>query len=352
MSLSLKPTVRNILSAVSFPYHRYHHLAKGILDGDRKCLSKAITLSESSRDEHKVTLEHLLQFLISNNRSTNSEKTILRVGITGPPGAGKSTFIEKFGLKLISIGKKVAVLPVDPSSHISGGSILGDQTRMPALSSSPHAYVRASPTRGILGGITHATPNIIQLCEYAGYDFIIVESVGLGQSEVELDYAVDMLILIVPPVGGDDLQAVKKGIMEAADLILVNKADGNLINSAKNSRTDYENSIQFIRKKYPEWSTPVLLISSKENQGIDAVLEAIQTFQRKLLANNRIELKRSSQVVHWMWMTFKRELIQRAMNHPIVVNESRNIIQLLSQGKITYNHAASRLVDIFLGKNS
>eukprot|EP01035_Chromulina_nebulosa_P017365 gene17365-22913_t len=172
-------------------------------------------------------------------------------------------------MNYVNKGHRVAVIPVDPTSHISGGSILGDKTRMDKLSLSDNAYVRASPTRGVLGGIAEHTFDIISLCESARYDVVIVESVGLGQSEVDIDMAVDMLVLIVPPGGGDSLQASKKGIMEVADLIIVNKADNELLNAAKHTKADYSGSIQFIRQKYIWWKTKVLLMSAKTGAGLD-----------------------------------------------------------------------------------
>jgi len=235
-------------------------LGKGILRRNRVSLARAITLIESSVPSHREQAEMLLDYLAKEPREDLS-RPMFTIGIAGPPGAGKSTFIEAMGLKLLARKHRLAVIPVDPSSHITGGSIMGDKTRMEALSKSEDAYIRASPTRGILGGVAEHTSDVLYLCSAAGYnscsrnskhyihfalssyrDHIslgIVESVGLGQSEVEIDQVVDMLLLVVPPGGGDDLQASKKGIVEAADIILVNKADGDLLPLARSTKSDY-----------------------------------------------------------------------------------------------------------------
>ena len=262
-------------------------LANDLLQGKRFALARAITLAESTKDEHKEQAAYLIDHVLANSDrekfftdmefeafsgGKHDRKRMfvhphtLRLGIAGPPGAGKSTFIDALGCELVRSGHRVAVIPVDPSSHISGGSILGDKTRMEVLSRHAHAYVRASPTSGVLGGIAEHTNDVITLCEAAGYDVVIVESVGLGQSEVDIDQAVDMLCVLIPPGGGDGLQASKKGIMEAADLLLVNKADGTLLTQAKHTKSDYSGAMSFIRQKHAAWKASVHLLSSKEKR--------------------------------------------------------------------------------------
>ena len=240
-------------------------MINSILSGDRVSLAKAITLIESKNKEHQIEASMLMDYITNNikiniTNSFSNGKTF-RLGVAGPPGAGKSTFIEALGKRLITNSNlKVAVLAVDPTSHISGGSILGDKTRMEFLSRNSNAYVRASPTRGVLGGIAEYTSDIILLCEAAKYDVIIVESVGLGQSEVDIDKVVDILLLVIPPGAGDSLQASKKGIMEAADIIVVNKADGEQLPMAQKTKADYAGAMHFIRQKNKDWITPVLMV--------------------------------------------------------------------------------------------
>jgi LAO/AO transport system kinase len=239
-------------------------LADGILQGSRSSLAKAITLMESSRSDHREQADRLQQYLLSHRNIAASTSVwaspTFRIGVAGPPGAGKSSMIETLGMMLIEMGHKVAVIPIDPSSSVSGGSILGDKTRMDSLSKSESAYVRASPTRCILGGIAEHTADVVSLCESGGYDTVIVESVGLGQSEIELDQAVDLFILLLPPGAGDDLQASKKGVMEFADLVIVNKADGALLPLARAALSDYKCSVSLIRRKCLDWEPRVQMV--------------------------------------------------------------------------------------------
>lgn len=288
-------------------------IAKGIQNGERHALAKAITLIESSRFDHREQADLLMEQLASKEEG---RKNTLRLGIAGPPGAGKSTFIEALGMRYVNNGNKVAVIPVDPSSHINGGSILGDKTRMEQLSRSDKAYVRASPTRGVLGGIAEHTSDVISLCESAGYNVVIVESVGLGQSEVDIDSAVDMLILLVPPGGGDSLQASKKGIMEAADLVIVNKADGSLLDSAKHTKADYSGTMQFIRQKNNDWRSKVLMISAATGFNMELVEQEIANFQNIMIKNQCLWTKRTTQAKHWMRDHFRRLVLAEAERNP------------------------------------
>ena len=316
-------------------------LFDGIKAHKRECLARAITLIESSNREHQQQATLLLQELTrSHGRHANS----LRLGIAGPPGAGKSTFIEQMGLRLINKAHKVAVIPVDPSSHISGGSILGDKTRMEQLSRSNNAYIRASPTRGVLGGIAEHTSDVINLCECAGFDVVIVESVGLGQSEVDIDQAVDMLLLLVPPGGGDSLQATKKGIMEAADLIVVNKADGDLMNSAKHTKADYAGAMQFIRRKNIHWQPKVLMMSAHSGFNLDKVEEEIFKFHNVMKDTGSLIDKRTSQAKQWTIGQFRRLLFELAESNDTWEQKKLSLFREIDEGKMTPRAAASSLL--------
>lgn len=319
-------------------------LGEGLLLKRRDCLARAITLIESSLPAHSDQASHLLEH-ITKNRTLPARTDGVRLGIAGPPGAGKSTFIEQLGMRYVNKAHKVAVIPVDPSSHISGGSILGDKTRMGELSRSMDAYIRAAPTRGVLGGIAEHTSDVILLCEAAGFDTVIVESVGLGQSEVDIDAAVDMLILIVPPGGGDSLQASKKGIMEAADLILVNKADGDLLGPANHTKADYSGAMQFIRRKHSPWQAPVLMMSAATGFNLDKVEETIADFQMKLNAEGLIAAKRSQQRRFWAMGQLRRGLFAKCEALPGLQEHIAEIMRQLDRGQHAPRTAALAMLD-------
>lgn len=348
----MKMSIRKLSSVTTMK------LADGIIHGRRDCLAKAITLVESTRLDHKNEANVLLQkisdhnFISSSKGDTNlyNNGKTLRLGIAGPPGAGKSTFIDNIGMRLIANQHKVAVIPVDPSSHISGGSILGDKTRMDNLSRSDDAYVRASPTRGVLGGIAEHTSDVIKLCEAAGYDVVIVESVGLGQSEVDIDNAVDMLLVIVPPGGGDGLQASKKGIMEVADLVVVNKADGSLESAAKHTKADYSGSMQFIRQKHNDWRAPVLMMSARTGAGIDEVVDTINKFHEVMVSNGGLVKKRSTQLLHWMRGQLRRQIIEHLEKDPVISVEMKKFSSDVVVGKLTPRLAASRIMNTYFNE--
>jgi len=319
-------------------------LFEGIKAKRRDCLARAITLIESSNPAHQQQASYLLQNLASEGYTKMDEKT-LRIGIAGPPGAGKSTFIEQMGLRFIAKSNKVAVIPVDPSSHISGGSILGDMTRMELLSRSMDAYIRASPTRGVLGGIAEHTSDVISLCEAAGFNTVIVESVGLGQSEVDIDSAVDMLVLLVPPGGGDSLQGIKKGIMEAADLVVINKADGDLLSSAKHTKADYAGAMHFIRRKHYDWEPKVLMMSARTGYNIDKVEDEIARYQEMMIANGHLKQKRIKQAKHWALGQFQSLLFAQVEEDPIYAGKQKVLNQQLEQGLVTPRSAAQELFE-------
>lgn len=321
-------------------------LGEGLRVGRRDSLAKAITLIESTNRSHQEQAALLLQHLTDEAYGSKSKPPTLRLGIAGPPGAGKSTFIEKIGMKFLAEdpNNKVAVIPVDPSSHISGGSILGDKTRMEELSRTLRAYIRASPTRGVLGGIAEHTADVISLCEHASFNIVIVESVGLGQSEVDIDGAVDMLLLVVPPTAGDSLQASKKGIMEAADLIIVNKADGELMSSAKHTKADYGGALQFIRLKHEAWYPKAMMMSAHTGFNLNEVYEQILKFHTTMVENGGLQEKRLRQVRQWADGQYKRMLINRISDHPTFQENLARMDQLLQSGRMTPRAAAATLV--------
>ncbi|MDG2328293.1 MAG: methylmalonyl Co-A mutase-associated GTPase MeaB, partial [Halioglobus sp.] len=260
-----------------------------LLSGNRRSLAKAITLVESKLATHRDQAQDILEQILPH--SGNS----IRIGITGVPGVGKSTFIEAFGLYLIAQGKRVAVLAVDPSSPIAGGSILGDKTRMEELSRREEAYIRPSPSEGTLGGVAQKTRETMLLCEAAGYDVILVETVGVGQSEYQVAGMVDFFMVLMLPGGGDELQGIKRGIMELADFILVNKADGDLETVATRAVAEYRMALQLIRQRSEHWSVPVAACSALNDEGIDEGLRVIQDYESIMRSHGEIARRRSSQ---------------------------------------------------------
>ena len=251
------------------------------------------------------------------------------------------------GLSFLADGHKVAVLPVDPSSHITGGSILGDKTRMNELSKSMQSFIRPLASRGALGGITENVPDIIFLCESARYDVIFIESVGVGQSEVEIDQAVDISILLLPPVAGDDLQASKKGILETIDLFVINKYDGELKQSAMKTKYDYLSQIQFNRRKYENWIPPVLLASSKTGDGILQIKENILQFKSIQIQNGYFERKRKYQQRYWMWAKFKSSLLVKALSDVSIQQAGDKLSASLDKGAMTPRAAAKELLKLY-----
>ena len=269
-------------------------LKDGILSGDRGALSRAITLAESSRPDDQATAQELIAELLPKTGGS------ARVGLTGVPGAGKSTTIEALGLWLVERGKKVAVLTIDPSSTRTGGSILGDKTRMQNLSVSEDAFIRPSPTGGVLGGVARRTREAILLCEAAGYDVVLVESVGVGQSESELADLVDTLCLLLVPGTGDELQGIKRGIMETADVVVVNKADGERINLAKRARGDFRQALHMLPPSTPGWETPVLTASALEGLGLAEIWDAIEGHRAVLAESGLLDERRARQKAVWL----------------------------------------------------
>ena len=302
MSKGINPNIR--LKAKSLKPLEYY--IKGIREGDRFVLSEALTLIESNNRTHRQLGEEILGGI------DLSQKDTLRIGITGSPGVGKSTFIESLGRHFITKGKKVSVLAVDPSSTKSQGSILGDKTRMPLLSTDENAFVRPTASANRLGGVAQATKESIALCEAAGYDIVLIESVGVGQSETELADLVDIYLLLLLPGGGDGVQGIKRGIVELADVMVVNKYDGDYKSLAERSRKDFAMANTLFHHDLDGWRVPVLLCSSLKDQGFDAILEKINTFESQSKKEGFFSSKREKQDREWLSAQIKEVLIHKA----------------------------------------
>ena len=283
----------------------------GLKKKNRYVLSECITLLESNNIKKQILSESLITSLAENTY------TSIRLGITGTPGVGKSTFIESLGLILIEKGYRPAILAIDPSSNKSQGSILGDKTRMEKLSVNPNAFIRPTPAAGVLGGIALHTKDSILLCEAAGFDFIIVETVGIGQSEVEVDNITDLNLLLLQPGAGDDIQGIKRGIMENADIFVINKADGLQLDLAKSTKISYQNALQLFHHRESEWDSPVLLCSSLENQGINEVFEAMMRYIRLISDNGFFFLQRKTQETKW----FEKQSLR--LIHSVVMSKTK-----------------------------
>jgi LAO/AO transport system kinase len=266
----------------------------GVRSGDRALLARAITLVESTKPEHQERSQALLQALLPSTGGA------LRLGVTGVPGVGKSTTIDELGMNLAQAGHKVAVLAVDPTSRRTGGSILGDKTRMSRLAQEPRAFIRPSPTSGTLGGVTRKTRETMALCEAAGFDVIIVETVGVGQSEIAVADMVDFFLVLLLAGGGDDLQGIKKGIIEIADMIAINKADGDNVTRAERAAAEYRAALQILNPPSPTWSPPVVTISGRENKGLDKLWEKVLAHRQALTQSGELAERRQRQAVAWM----------------------------------------------------
>jgi len=318
----------------------YAALAAGIAAGERPALARAITLIESTRADHRARAEALLAEVMG--RTGHS----LRLGVSGVPGVGKSTFIEAFGLMLTGQGHRVAVLAVDPSSRRTGGSILGDKTRMEELSRDPNAFIRPSPTGGSLGGVARRTREAMLLCEAAGFDVIIVETVGVGQSETAVADMVDLFLLLLLPSGGDELQGIKKGIVELADLVVVNKADGELAPAASRAAAEYQSALRMLRPLSEAWQVPVLRCSSLEKRGMTEIWEAALRF-RDLLGPQGLAEKRGGQARAWMWSAVEDSLATAFRRHPAVAARLPELEAKVAAGEVPATLAAEELLRLF-----
>ena len=310
-----------------------------LVEGNRRALAKAITLVESKLESHREQSQDMLEKLLP--KTGNS----IRIGITGIPGVGKSTFIETFGLYLVEQGKKVAVLAVDPSSPLEGGSILGDKTRMELLSRSENAFIRPSPSEGSLGGVAQKTRETMLLCEAAGYDVILVETVGVGQSEYEVAGMVDFFMVLMLPNAGDELQGIKKGIMELADALVINKADGDSINLAEQTRRHYTSAMGLLRHT-SFWTPQVLSCSAQLKKGIDAVWGMISNSHIEATKNGSFDAKRTQQNKEWMQKLIM-ELLELKLNQNEAVKQLKpELEQKVINGETTPFVAANRLIDL------
>ncbi|MGE3619113.1 MAG: methylmalonyl Co-A mutase-associated GTPase MeaB [Acidimicrobiia bacterium] len=318
-------------------------LAEGVLAGDRRSLARAITLVESTRDDHRREAGELLDALVG---ATGGAR---RIGVSGAPGAGKSTLIEALGVHALGRGHKVAVLAVDPSSARSGGSILGDKTRMSELGRHADAYVRPTPSGGALGGVARRTREALLVCEAAGFDVVFVETVGVGQSEVAVADMVDLFLLVAAPAGGDELQGIKRGIMELADLIVVNKADGDLAPAARRSSADLLRAVHLLRPKRPGWTVEVRLASALTGEGVAALWDDLVAAGDRLRAEGLLDGIRAGQAVSWMWSEITDSLLDRFRSDAGVRAAVAGLEQEVASGRTSATGAARALLAEFLG---
>jgi LAO/AO transport system kinase len=329
---------------VTQPAETSESLIEGIRSGDRRSLARAITFAESTRAEHRVIADAVLEAVLPTTGNA------VRIGISGPPGVGKSTFIESFGNHIIDEGHQLAVLAVDPSSRLTGGSILGDKTRMGELVNRPEAFIRPSPGGSQLGGVARRTREAMLLCEAAGFDVVIVETIGVGQSEVAVSDMVDLFALLVSPGGGDELQGIKRGIMELADLVIVNKADGDLAAAAARTRGDYASAVHLLRPKWNAWATEVLACSALNGIGVSEVWDAVTTFREAVTSNGELAEARSAQATAWLWSEIGDTLLDRFRSHPAIAVQLEATELDVASGLITPGRAANQLLDTFISE--
>ncbi|AJE81098.1 arginine/ornithine transport system ATPase [Streptomyces albus] len=320
--------------------------AKGVLDGSRAFIARAITLVESTRPDHRELAQRLLIDLLPHSGRAR------RIGITGVPGVGKSTFIDALGTMLTGLGHKVAVLAVDPSSSRTGGSILGDKTRMERLSADPNAFVRPSPTSGTLGGVARATRESIVVMEAAGYDVVLVETVGVGQSETAVANMVDTFLMLTLARTGDQLQGIKKGVLELSDLVAVNKADGPHERDAKAAARELAGALRLMQPVDAAWTPPVLTCSAREGSGLDTLWERLEQHRTLLESTGRLEAKRREQQVDWTWSMVREQLLTRMREHPEVRRLAPEVEQQVRGGELTATLAAQRLLEAFGGEEA
>ncbi len=320
--------------------------AKGVLDGDRGILARAITLVESQRADHRERAQELLVELLPHAGGA------IRVGITGVPGVGKSTFIDQLGTQLTAAGHRVAVLAVDPSSTRTGGSILGDKTRMARLAVDPAAFIRPSPTSGTLGGVARATRETIVLMEAAGYDVVLVETVGVGQSEVTVAGMVDSFLFLTLARTGDQLQGIKKGVLELADVIAVNKADGDHERDARRAARELSGALRMIYGPEAVWTPPVLTCSGLTGTGLDTVWHQLERHRAYLVESGELEARRQRQQVDWTWAMVRDQLLDRLVRHPGVREIVDDVERDVREGRSTATLAAERILRAFSGEPS
>ncbi|ROL42592.1 Methylmalonic aciduria type A protein, mitochondrial [Anabarilius grahami] len=351
-------------------------LCDGLIGGQRAALAESITLVETQHQRKKelsqVLLQRVLAFRPEQERRNGGKPVAFRVGLSGPPGAGKSSFIEVIGKMLTGRGHKVSVLAVDPSSCTTGGSLMGDKTRMTELSRDMNAYIRPSPTSGTLGGVTRTTNEAIVLCEGAGYDIVLVETVGVGQSEFAVADMVDMFVLLIPPAGGDELQAIliflrfllvdslaesglncifkkgiKRGIIEMADLVVVTKSDGELLAPARKIQAEYTSALKLLRKKSKVWKPKVVRISSQTGQGVPELWDTMLQFRDAMLSSGELRARRQTQQKVWLWNLIQENALRHFQQHPAVRVELPELERRVTCGDISPGLAADLLLKVF-----
>jgi LAO/AO transport system kinase len=315
--------------------------AEAIRGGDRKAMAKAITLLESKRPDKAERGRAILEELVPHAGQS------MRVGVTGPPGVGKSTFIESLGIYLLERGHQVAVLAVDPSSPVTGGSILGDKTRMERLAQEAGAFIRPSPSGGSLGGVAERTREAVLVCEAAGYDVVIVETVGIGQSEVSVRSMVDFFLVLLQPGAGDELQGIKKGVLELADSLVVNKADGAQLAAAERCAGEHTQALGLLHVRSANWTPRVLMVSSLQNTGIDAVWEAILEHTAALESSGERQTRRKDQARQWMWSLVEEGLRSSFRAHPAVASQIDSLEHAVQNLEISPAAAARALLEAF-----
>jgi LAO/AO transport system kinase len=317
-------------------------LFRGIRENDRATLGRAITLVESNAPDDRERAQKLLTNILSDTGGSH------RIGISGVPGVGKSTFIETFGLRLVDEGHRVAVLAVDPSSSVSKGSILGDKTRMEKLAASDNAFIRPSPTGGSLGGVARKTREAILVCEAAGYDVVLVETVGVGQSETAVAEMVDFFLLLKLAGAGDELQGIKRGILELADLIAINKADGDNLAAAELARSEFERALGILRPADEDgWTPKVVTSSGQSGDGLDEIWEIISEHHELLSGNGELERRRRRQLLGWMWSLVDEGLRVAVREHSEVATTLADVEQDVLEGRTTPSAAAGKILEAF-----
>ncbi|PLX39009.1 MAG: methylmalonyl Co-A mutase-associated GTPase MeaB [Hyphomicrobiales bacterium] len=315
-------------------------MAEKIRSGDRATLARAITLVESKKPDHRAKARELLQLLLPETGHAH------RIGITGVPGVGKSTTIDMLGANLTAAGHKVAVLAVDPSSTVTGGSILGDKTRMAQLATDPNAFIRPSPSAGTLGGVAAKTRETMLLCEAAGFDVILVETVGIGQSETTVAEMVDFFLVLMLPGAGDELQGIKKGVLEIADMIAVNKADGDGLTRAQAAASEYRGALNILAPRSLTWSPPVITISGRANEGLDRLWQEILNHREALTASGEYEEKRRRQQVNWMWAMLTDRLMTSLKENPSLAGQLPTIEGDVRSGQLSASFAVEKIAKL------
>jgi LAO/AO transport system kinase len=312
-------------------------MARRLRSGDRATLARAITLVESRRVDHQARARALAQILAPGVGAA------MRVGITGVPGVGKSTLIETLGSNLTTLGHRVAVLAVDPSSKTSGGSILGDKTRMARLAADPNAFIRPSPAGGTLGGVAARTRETMMLCEAAGFDVLLIETVGVGQSETAVADMTDFFLVLALPGAGDELQGIKKGIIEQADMVAVNKADVDPAR-ARQAAAEYSSALRILAPASPNWTPPVVMVSGLANQGLDAMWGAIERHRAALGASGELRRKRERQQIRWMWALLEERLLRRLLDNEAVKARLAKIERDVASGALAPEAAVEQIL--------